>query len=143
MHCIRENIFSVYVHKTTCIFLDADSNVMGHSKDIENFNVVVYANCSQDGFFQAIFQTYNGTIESADYIETKRARCSEKVTFTRKGNVSYNVAVFPEMQYPGILTSNKTITEPLSATTVTQTIPKESLIGKCTLFQLTPFYTIL
>ena len=103
---------------------------MGHSNYTENFDVVVHANCSQDGFFQAIFQTYNGTIDSADYIETRRANCSETVTFTKKGNVSHNVAIFPEMRYVGILTSIRTTTGPSTTTMNSMSVPNESHVCK-------------
>jgi len=87
-------------------------------KDVNNKNVVVHGNCSQDDFYQAIFQTYNGTTESADYIVAERASCSETVTFTRDNDLPYNVAVFPESIYSGILSPNSPTTRPTAITTI-------------------------
>ena len=101
-----------------CNLTDLDNSTMEYIKNETNYEVIVYVNCSH-GFFQAIFQTYNDTIQSADYIVVKRARCSEEVIFFKKEeDIDYNIAVFPEFEYVGILSPNQTneTTEPLHTT---------------------------
>ena len=73
-----------------------------------NIYISVTCNCQHGNYYQAIFQIYNGQIDSVDYIVAKRARCSESLFFNCKHNASGNIITFLEDDYIGILGTNKT-----------------------------------